>query len=143
MSEKSIHRLVNVLDEDQEGNIQFEEYYYALEAYNCRGEQDNQFASDPQFVPFQLRSVYKLIKCYTERKINHDELFRMIDLNGNGQMELTEFIDVIKMFSDFKIKEIATMHQFFDIDNNGIIPKEMFCQQLKKAEQKYRISQGE
>ena len=136
MSEKSKHKIMQIFDEDMVGWITLDEYMFALEAYNCRGGDHNPCEFDPDFVPYKLRSVYKLVRGYRDRNIDHDELFRMIDLNGNQQIEINELEECIKVFVEFKVKELACVHQYFDIGNNGIIDKATFINQLKKAERK-------
>ena len=38
LSRGQVSRLILILDEDMEGNITIQEYYDALEAFNCQGE---------------------------------------------------------------------------------------------------------
>jgi hypothetical protein len=53
--------LTLILDEDMEGNITCDEYYNALEAYNCSGEKH--FATDGSdyYVSFEHRAMFKLL----------------------------------------------------------------------------------
>jgi hypothetical protein len=52
ISAKNIARLICILDEDMEGNISLHEYYNALEAYDCRGEDVTPFDDDPMYANF-------------------------------------------------------------------------------------------
>lgn len=52
LGEKCLHRLVSVLDEDFNGSISLEEYYFALDTYNCRSEEYGPLDNDSNFVSF-------------------------------------------------------------------------------------------
>ena len=71
------------------------------------------------------------------RMMGMEELFRMIDLSNDGFIDIGEMQDVVKIFDDFKIKELNAIHVFFDIDNNGVIDQSEFYQQMRKAEKNY------
>ena len=51
-----------------------------------------------------------------ERKLSAEELFKMIDIDGNGVLNLNELDEVVKALSDFQKKEIKSIHSYFDID---------------------------
>ena len=137
MSEKNLGRLLAILDEDMEGTISLHEYYNALEAYDCRGEDVTPFDDDPMYANFQHMALFKLIKVLRDRSIAKDELFRMIDSSGDGTIDILELKQVLKSFGDFHEKELHSIKKFFDIDNNGDIDESEFIMQLKKAENKY------
>jgi Ca2+-binding EF-hand superfamily protein len=120
-----------------EGNISLHEYYNALEAYDCRGEDVTPFDDDPMYANFQHMALFKLVKVLRDRSIAHDELFRMIDASGDGIIDIIELKDVLKTFGDFHEKELHTIKKFFDIDNNGDIEEPEFMMQIKKAENQY------
>jgi Ca2+-binding EF-hand superfamily protein len=134
MSAKSINRLIAILDEDMEGSITLHEYYNALEAYNCRGEQMTPFDDDPMYANFQHMALFKLVKVLRDRSIASDELFRMIDSSGDNIIEILELKEVLKTFGDFHEKELHSIKTYFDLDNNGSIEESEFMMQLKKAE---------
>ena len=46
----------------------------------------------------------------------------------------------IKIFGNFKIKELHSIHNFFDIDKNGVVDEKEFKMQLKRAFKKYNKS---
>lgn len=137
MDERSLSKLVQILDEDFNGDISLDEFYFALDAFNCRTESESPFDSDPTFVSYTNRSIYKLVKAMRGRMMGMEELFRMIDMSNDGFIDIGEMQDVVKIFDDFKIKELNAIHSFFDIDNNGVIDQEEFYQQMKKAEKNY------
>lgn len=137
MSAKNIQHLVLILDEDMEGTISLHEYYNALEAYDCRGEDVTPFDDDPMYANFQHMALFKLIKVLRERSIADDELFRMIDFSADGIIDIMELKEVLKSFGDFHEKELHTIKKFFDIDNNGDIDEPEFMMQIKKAQNKY------
>jgi hypothetical protein len=124
------------MDEDFNGVIGLEEYYFALEAYGCRGEELSPLDGDPHFVSFQWRSVNKLLDAMKRRGVSEEELFRTIDTDGDRRISLQEMEEAIRIFSDFKIKELHSIHNFFDIDNNGLIDEKEFRKQMRKAVKK-------
>lgn len=71
------------------------------------------------------------------RNVSEDELFRTIDTDGDRKITLKEMEEAIRIFSDFKIKELHSIHNFFDIDNNGKIDEYEFRVQINKAVKKY------
>ena len=137
ISVKNIEHLIRILDEDMEGSISLHEFYNALEAYDCRGEDVTPFDDDPMYAKFQHMALFKLIKVLRERDIADDELFRMIDYSGDGAIDIMELKEVLKTFGDFHEKELHTIKKFFDIDNNGDISEPEFMMQIKKANSKY------
>ena len=52
LSRGQISRLILILDEDMEGNITLEEFYNALEAYNCAGEKHSDPHGSDYYVSF-------------------------------------------------------------------------------------------
>jgi len=121
ISERTLHRLVQIFDEDFNGTVTLDEYFFALEVYNCRCEEYGPFDNDPKFVPYIHRSVNKFITSMKSRDMNEEELFRMIDVSNDGMIQVSEMEEVIKIFDDFKIKELHAIYNFFDIDGNGVI----------------------
>ena len=57
-----------------------------------------------------------MISVMKERKLTAEELFKMIDIDGNGVLNLNELDEVVKALSDFQKKEIKSIHSYFDID---------------------------
>jgi Ca2+-binding EF-hand superfamily protein len=133
LSEKTMARLIGVLDENYNGSISLEEYYFALETFNCRcepyGPFDNQTGADS----FQWKAVYKLLEAMKDRNISEDELFRTIDTDGDGKISLKEMEDAINIFSQFGVKEKHTIHNFFDIDNNGSVEEYEYKKRMRYA----------
>lgn len=64
------------------------------------------------------------------------DFFEMIDINKDGELQLSEMKDTLGMIGDFKVKEIHSIYSFFDIDGNGSIDKREFIMQLNKAKNK-------
>jgi len=120
LAEITIHRLISVLDEDFNGSISLEEYYFALDTYGCRCEDYGPFDGS-KFISFQWKSVYKLLEAMKKRQISLEELFRSIDVDNDKTITLSEMEDTIKIFSSFKVKELHSIHNYFDVDNNGSI----------------------
>ena len=116
INDRTIGRIIQILDEDYNGHISWREYIFALQTYQCLGE-------DPSLVPDetgqaspQIESVFKMISVMKERKLTAEELFKMIDIDGNGVLNLNELDEVVKALSDFQKKEIKSIHSYFDID---------------------------
>ena len=72
-----------------------------------------------------------------DRNLSEDDLFRMIDISDDGLIQLSEMEQVLKIFDEFRIKELHSLYNFFDIDNNGVIDKSEFYGQMKKARSRY------
>ena len=71
------------LDEDMEGNITLEEYYNALEAYNCSGEKHFPTDGSDYYCSFEHKAMFKLLTILMDRKITYQELFRSCDVNND------------------------------------------------------------
>lgn len=56
-----------------------------------------------------------------KKEIDANAFFRTCDTDNDGLITMKEFEESMKIFSDFKIKEVHSVHNFFDIDNNGTI----------------------
>jgi Ca2+-binding EF-hand superfamily protein len=109
-----------ILDEDMEGNITLQEYYDALEAYNCEGEEHLPIDGSNYHVEFAMKAVFKLVMIMKERKMSHIELFRTCDVSGDGIVDTRELGSVLGSLSpEFGIKDCYSLHNFFDIDKNG------------------------
>ena len=50
-----------------EGNITLEEYYNALEAYNCSGEKHSDPNGGEYYCTFEHRAMFKLLKILKSR----------------------------------------------------------------------------
>lgn len=44
----------------------------------------------PFYIPFEHRSLFKLLKILKSRKISAQELFGLCDVNGDGTIMVTE-----------------------------------------------------
>ena len=71
LSRGQIQRLVLILDEDMEGNISLEEYYNALEAYSCSGENHTALDGSDTYLNFQHQAMFKLLDILKERNISY------------------------------------------------------------------------
>jgi Ca2+-binding EF-hand superfamily protein len=65
-----------------------------------------------------------------ERRMSGEELFRMIDVDKNNVCSLSELEEVLKTLEDdkteFNKKEIKSIHDFFDINNDGEVSEQEF-----------------
>ena len=64
-------RIVLILDEDMEGTITLREFYDALEAYGCSGEEHHPLDGEDYHIPFDQRAQFKLLDIIKERGITH------------------------------------------------------------------------
>lgn len=112
--------MVLILDEDDENSISLEEFYNALEAYNCSGETHYSLDGSDYYVSFEHRALFKLIKILSERNISYQELFRSCDVSGDGNVNIKELQTVLQgLSSEFYQKDTQAIHNFFDIDKNN------------------------
>lgn len=72
------------------------------------------------------------------RNVSEDELFRTVDTNNDHRISLKEMEEAIKIFSDFKVKELHSIHNYFDIDNSGEIEEKEYRMQMRKAMKKFQ-----
>ena len=72
-------RIVLILDEDMEGTITLKEFYDALEAYSCSGEEHYPLDGEDYHIPFDQRAQFKLLDIIKERGISHEDLFNQCD----------------------------------------------------------------
>ena len=128
---------MQIMDEDCSGDITKQELYFALDLYQCNTEK----VTDTDKLSPQLESVFKLIKVMKERRMSGDDLFRMIDVDKNHSLALSELEEVLKTLEDdkteFTKKEIKSIHDFFDINNDGEVSEKEFLSQVKDATKKH------
>ena len=119
MSNVQNTRLIKVLDEDLNGIITYKELLNALSAFKCRSE--SSMPQQAEFMDFDKECFFKLLRVLRERRIKFSELFRMFDINDDGVIDLQEIEKVLQSFGEFKIIEVKTLFNAFDIDGNGTI----------------------
>lgn len=109
-----------ILDEDMEGNITLQEYYNALEAYACTGEEHSNPDGSDYYSPFEHRSMFKLLTILKDRNISFIELFLSCDVNNDKEVSIRELQTVLSGLSpEFYEKDTQAIHNFLDIDKNG------------------------
>jgi len=72
-----------------------------------------------------------------DRQIEPEELFRLIDVSGDGVIVLAELKEVLRSFGDFQQKELFAIREYFDLDGDGQIQKTEFFTQLTKGSGDY------
>lgn len=148
LSRGQVSRLVLILDEDMEGTITLEEFYNALEAYNCGGEKHYPYDGTDYYVSFEHKAMFKLLTILKDRRMSYQELFRSCDCNDDKDVNIKELETVLTGFSaEFYQKDTQAIHNFFDIDKNNSCTEEEFMGQLAKAERllaahKARLASG-
>jgi uncharacterized protein YbcV (DUF1398 family) len=121
-----------------EGNITLTEFYNALEAYSCSGENHTDPDGGDYYCSFEHRAMFKLLKILKERGISYQELYRSCDVNDDKDVNVKELQAVLSGLSaEFYQKDTQAIHNFFDIDKNGQCTDQEFLQQLAKAERLY------
>ena len=122
-----------------EGNITIDEYYNALEAYNCSGEKHYATDGSDYYVSFEHRAMFKLLQI-KDRNISYQELFRSCDVNDDKDVNIRELEAVLTGFSaEFYQKDCQAIHNFFDIDKNNTCTEQEFMGQLAKAERQLAL----
>lgn len=123
-----------------EGNITIDEYYNALEAYNCSGEKHYATDGSDYYVSFEHRAMFKLLQILKDRNISYQELFRSCDVNDDKDVNIRELEAVLTGFSaEFYQKDCQAIHNFFDIDKNNTCTEQEFMGQLAKAERQLAL----
>jgi hypothetical protein len=54
-----------------EGTITLEEYYNALEAYNCAGEKHYPYDGTDYYVSFEHKAMFKLLTILKDRRMSY------------------------------------------------------------------------
>ena len=133
----AINRLVQIFDEDSNNEITKKEVWFALDLYNCK----TQNVTPTDSISPQLESVFKLIKIMKQKRIDANELYRMIDVDKNKVLELQELDEVIETFGTgddlFTKKEIKSIHNFFDVNHDGKVEQLEFLAQIEDGTKKY------
>ena len=133
----TLSRVMQIMDEDCSGDITKQELYFALDLYQCNTEK----VTDNDKLSPQLESVFKLMSVMKKKRINGDELFRMIDVDKNSSLALFELEGVLKSLEEdnleFTKKETKSIHDFFDINNDGEVSEKEFLSQVKDATKKH------
>ena len=62
-----------------------------------------------------------------------EELVRMIDLDKSNVLELQELEEVICSLGDFSKKEVKSIHDFFDINNDGRVDYDEFMTKTEEG----------
>ena len=119
LSDVQLTRLVNILDEDMNQQITYKELINALQAFKYRSEQSS--PQTAEFMNYEQECFFRLMEVLRSRRVKFSEFFCMLDVNNDGDIDLHEIESVLKSFGEFKIKEIKTLFQAFDIDGNGTI----------------------
>lgn len=99
LSKGQVSRLILILDEDMEETITLEEFQNALEAYSCSGENHVNPDGSDYYVPFEHRSIFKLLTILKDRNLSHQELFRSCDVNNDDDVNIRELQSVLSGFS--------------------------------------------
>ena len=87
---------------------------------------------------FQTFCVYKLIKTLDDRKITHDEFYRMADVNNDGDMSTLEMKEVIASIDQtFQEKELHSIFTYFDVDRSGSISEDEFMDSMKRISKSF------
>jgi len=120
-------RIVLILDEDMNGTISLEEYQNALEAYGCSGETHYDPNGGSYYCNFDQRAVFKMLDILQQRKMTHRDFFNSCDTDDNFEIDVKELQTFLfSLSSEFTQKHIYAIHNFFDIDKNGVCDENEF-----------------
>tara|TARA_B110000285_G_scaffold128972_1_gene145188 strand:+ start:1388 stop:1627 length:240 start_codon:yes stop_codon:yes gene_type:complete len=73
-----------------------------------------------------------------ERKITHDEFYRMADVNNDGDMSTLEMKEVIASIDQtFQEKELHSIFTYFDVDRSGSITEDEFMDSMKRISKSF------
>ena len=72
-----------------------------------------------------------------DRKITNNELFRLIDENASGQINLKEFRQAMQVFGFFDEKQIECLLNYFDRNEDHTLDRQEFIVQLQKMKRVY------
>lgn len=140
LSEKAIHFLKLIFDEDQNGTIDFREYLQALDIYNCRCEEIAQY-NDKQRRKDQNQALITFYGVFQMKQMEHQEFFNFIDTENNGSISMEDVEKTIKTLAgygvNFKIKDMHQIHSFLDLDSNGSVTNSEFTTQMKRLKKLY------
>ena len=125
------------MDENSTGTITLYEDYFTLQTYNAAIETESPLDNDPDFIPFLDRAIFKLVGAMRDRDMSSEDLFNLIDVSNDKNIQLDEMIDVVKIIKDFKKKELHALHNFMDLDKNGEVDKKEWDMVTKKMEKLY------
>lgn len=75
------------------------------------------------------------------KRIDANELYRMIDVDKNKVLDLQELDEVIETLhtadETFTKKEIKSIHNFFDVNHDGKVEQLEFLSQIEDGTKKY------
>ncbi|XP_069114937.1 uncharacterized protein [Argopecten irradians] len=106
VTEDEIKRMINEVDKDKNGKLNFEEFVDFITTHKCTQTQE-------------------------EREADLQSAFKMIDKNKNGYISIKEFRSLLKNVGDrLSDEEVAEMIALVDTDNDGKLNYEEFVKIL-------------
>ena len=135
LTSAQISRLMLILDEDCSGQIEQQEFYDALSAYQVAAE--HQRAGTRSYAQ---ETLIKFVSVLSTRGISPDELFNLCDSSGDGMIDISElerFVSGLKM--GFKEKEVHALMTLLDADHTSTISLEEFTRHMDRGQQAYKL----
>lgn len=135
LTSAQISRLMLILDEDCSGQIEQQEFYDALSAYQVASE--HQRAGTRSYAQ---ETLIKFVSVLTARGISPEELFNLCDTGGDGTIdigELQRFVSGLKM--GFKEKEVHALMILLDADRTNTLTMEEFTKHMDRGQQAYKL----
>lgn len=132
VSERDIDTLIDVLDTDESGTVNFAEFstiFHPARLPQARGQGTKLEDDDELFDDDELASVLEIERDLAKRIAQQSRdlrlAFRKFDQNGNGQLEYKEFRAVLKPFKLPEV-EIRKVIRHLDRDVSGFIDYKEF-----------------
>lgn len=106
-TEEELHNLVTEVDVDGNGEIDFDEFCMVMKRMTTKKETADEEIIKSCFAVFdqdrngiisevEFKTVFREIGGFTEDKI--DEVFREVDVAGNGQIDYEEFAQMVRNY---------------------------------------------
>ena len=135
LTSAQISRLMLILDEDCSGQIEQQEFYDALSAYQVASEYQRAGTRS-----YAQETLLKFVSVLSGRGISPEELFSLCDAGGDGTIdtgELERFVSGLKM--GFKEKEVHALMTLLDADHTSTLSLEEFSKHMDRGQQAYKL----
>ena len=134
LKEGQIKRLIMTVDEECTGNIRYDDYVQALEAYGIRTER---YDKSTATTTYGQECAAKLVGILLRRSLEPEELFRMC-----SKGDLASIPDIVRILSGLNAglyqRETRAVGRYLDQKAAGTVNKETFLKLLRSADELWR-----